>query len=115
MYLHKNPNQTENVILIEIRNQNCKLGEKIHLPLTNEPLFAQIKLEQTLLGHILSFFYKSPKLIINVELVDGSEKNFVLIANMAESGFVISPLVENTSEFLFLYGDTSYMKTKDVK
>ncbi len=43
------------------------------------------------------------------------KKQFRIIAGMAKSGFVLSPLIENTTEFELLYGENDLLDNKQVK
>ena len=89
-------------------------GESVDLPQSNQPIFAQIDIEPTILGHIANILYKTSQLTISLKLNNGTEKKYRIIAEMAKSGFIISPLIEDTSEFGMLY-DNSLLNDKLVK
>jgi len=90
-------------------------GQKIVLPVSSKPIFMQVDIKKTFLGHILSILYKPEQLYIRVELQNGKESKYRLIANMARSGFIISPLIENTTEFSMLFGEKFLLNNKQVK
>ncbi len=45
---------------------------------------------------------------------NGMTKQYRIIAGMAKSGFLLSPLIENTSEFEMLYGKQGILDGKRV-
>lgn len=92
-----------------------KFGEIVPVPESREPVFAAIEIRPTILGRAASFVFKSSQLQITLELKDGAKRQYRLIAGMAESGFVISPLVESTTEFAMLFGKREYLRSKVVK
>jgi hypothetical protein len=61
------------------------------------------------------FLFKPSELGITLELATGEKKQYRMIASMAKSGFLISPLIENTSEFAMLYGERDALDEKRVK
>lgn len=92
-----------------------RLGETVPLPQSSYPLLAEIDISPTLIGRLASLFYKPDKLDVIIDTEDGMRKTYRIIAGMARSGFVISPLVENTEDFLFLFADAAYWNGKRVK
>lgn len=80
------------------------LGEALQLPPTQGLLFARLRIEPSLLGRFWSLFYKPGELFVTATLSDGAVKTFRLIAGMAQSEFLLSPLIESTAEFGLLYG-----------
>lgn len=104
LVLRKNPGVGPYPELPRIATGRYRLGQRIALPASAGPLFAQLEFRPTLLGAVAGFVYKPSQLQIQVELADGGTRQFRMIAGMARSGFLISPLVENTSEFGLLYG-----------
>lgn len=80
------------------------LGEEVSLPTVTEPLFAQINISPTLLGRLISLLFKTDELRISIRLTDDA-RDYRLVANMAKTKFLLSPLIENTSDFLLLSGN----------
>ena len=64
-----------------------------------EALWAEIELEQTALGAVLSTLFRPPRIWLDVATRDGREGRFRLIPGMARAGFVLSPAVANTLDF----------------
>ena len=79
-----------------------KLGEEIPLPATSAVLWARVDLRPTLLGKLFGLAYKPPELQIEFHLMDGAVHQFRYIAEIGDSGFVVSPLVRSTNDFLAL-------------
>ena len=48
-------------------------------------------------------------------MANGTEKAFLFISSMGDTGFVLSPLVENTAEFALLFEGLNAMKSKVVQ
>lgn len=69
--------------------------------------WAQIIIRPTLLGRIAGAVFKPPSLQIRYVFPDGHEQEFRYIAGMGESGFLISPLVESTNDFVQLTAPNS--------
>lgn len=107
---HKTTGQLE-FVSQEIHN----FGDVIAVPNTEQPLFTEIIINPTLRGRLANTFLKPEQLTIVFELADGTKRQYRIIANMAKSAFLISPLIENTSEFALLYGYKSALNTKIVK
>lgn len=87
----------------EIINKHAKIGDQITVPTSSTPIIAEINIKPSLIGHIIGLFYKPSELNIEVTLVNGLIRNYRYIAEMGEGGFIISPLVEDTSDFANLY------------
>ena len=79
------------------------LGEIVEIPHNREILFAEIEIKLTLFGRIAAALFKPNQLQITVTLNDGSVKNYRIASVMTKSGFVLSPLIENASDFSAIY------------
>ncbi|HEY0140921.1 MAG TPA: glycosyltransferase [Thermoanaerobaculia bacterium] len=80
----------------------AKLGEKVQLP-SHDPTFARFTIALSRRGKVASVFYRTPPLRIRLGLADGTEKKFRFVRRMAESEFLLSPLVENRPAFAALH------------
>lgn len=102
---------------MEFYHSEHNLGEEVVLPETKGgPLFAKIEISPTLIGRVRSILFKPPQLNISVKLSNGKTKNYRIIRNMASAGFLISPLLENTRDFVFLtVSRNDYLTDKVVK
>lgn len=109
----------ENINIIEdpikLTNEKHTFGESVNLPYSELPIFAQIEIKPTIFGRLMSILYKPSQLNILLELNNGIKKQYRIISGMTKSGFVISPLIENTAEFGMLYGESGFLNQKQVK
>ena len=78
------------------------LGEEIPLPVPSEVLWAKIAMKPTMLGELVAVIYKLPQLQIEFRMADEDKRQFRYIAEMGETGFVVSPVVQATYDFLAL-------------
>jgi hypothetical protein len=90
-----------------------QLGKSVELP-SGGLLYAEIDVQKTLFGELVSAFYKPPQLHITTTLKDGTSKTFRFVASMARSGFIVTPLIENAGEFGLLFGDEEQLGDKAV-
>jgi hypothetical protein len=78
-------------------------GEPVMLPdTTNEPIWAEMAINKTILGSAVSTFYKPPVLMLMVSLRDGRQVSHRLIPGMVRGGFLLSPLIRNEVDFVSL-------------
>ena len=91
------------------------LGETVKVPDTDQPIFAELEIKPTLYGQLAIIFFKPSPLLITVELENGIKKQYRLNANMAKSGFLLSPLIESTNEFALLYQKKQLLEPKKIK
>ena len=103
------------VAMKNISSNEYKFGEEVEIKNGEEILFTEFEIKPSLLGKLVTIFYKPSQLQIDVTLNDGSTRNFRIISSMVESGFVISPLIENAEEFKLLYGKEKSLRNKIVK
>ncbi len=89
--------------LTPLYNTSVHWGEPVNPPsTTNGPIWAEIEVEKTLTGTMVSTLYKPPILMLNVTLRDGRQYGFRLIPGMARSGFLLSPVIGDTTSFAAL-------------
>lgn len=115
LFLRKKKSISEIEKPLKLTSEKHTFGESVNLPHSSQPIFAQIEIKPTLLGRIASIFFKPSQLQITLELKNGMRKQYRIIAGMAKSGFLISPLIENTAEFGMLYGKNGFLEGKLVK
>lgn len=95
--------------------ETSRLEETVNVPNSGELVFVKLELKQTLLGRLTTVLFKPPQLKISLNLANGEKKEYRIISGMANSGFLISPLVESTDEFAALFGDSRPLPDKAVK
>jgi hypothetical protein len=114
LYLTKAQPPGPDPALIPVAEEVHSIDHDFDVPLSSQPLFAQIDIHPTILGRIVTTLYKPPQLTIQVRTRGGLSKTYTLISGMARAGFVISPLVENADEFDLLYGDSNHWNDRQV-
>jgi len=90
------------------------IGENIELPKSEGVHYARVHLKKSLLGTIANTLFKPSQLEIRLGMQDGSTRKYRMVANMAESGFVISPLIFDTTDFALLYAEPRLLNDKKV-
>lgn len=91
------------------------LNTWVELPNTEQKLFASIDIQPSLLGKLKNIVFKSSHLGIAVRLADGSTKYFRLVAGNVSTNFLLSPLIESTEQFSFLYKDSILLHKNRVE
>lgn len=116
LFLEKNK-QTEDVrtSLFSVMNNKYNLGDTVELPVSDQPLFAKIEITPTIIGRLASILFKPSQLQLTVELGNGAKKQYRIVSGMAKSGFIVSPLIEDTLDFSMLYADPALLDEKTVK
>lgn len=87
-------------------------GQTVLLPQQDGPLFAKIVLRRTLFGNLLNTLYRPTEVHIELELQDGSKASYRVLPEMMETGFVVSPLVANMTDFsALMQGDEQALRS----
>ena len=115
LMLQKNVIQSSINETVKEQRQLSSLGQITTVPQLSEAVFVKLDIKPTILGHLANFIFKSAPLQIEVNLTNGDKKTYRLISGMAKAGFILSPLIENTSDFIKLYGDKNFLLDKTVK
>ncbi|WP_054052315.1 hypothetical protein [Pseudomonas nunensis] len=115
LFLAKNPTPTNDANPTTIQSAIHHLGEEISVPDMASPVFVELDIKPNLFGHLANILFKSAQLKIKVTLTGGQSQEYRLISGFTKSGFIISPLVESTSDFGMLFGDSSFYEHKRVK
>ncbi|MEJ0090749.1 MAG: hypothetical protein WDM80_13525 [Limisphaerales bacterium] len=88
---------------ILIKDAALAFGKPLILSgLSNSPIWAEIEINKTLPGTVISTLYKPPALSLKVSLRDGRQGEFRLVPGMARSGFLLSPYIYNNELFIVL-------------
>ncbi len=85
-----------------------RFGETISIPsATNGPIWAEFAIDQSLLGKVVTTFYKPPPLVISSSTVGGMALRNRLVPGMARGGFLLSPLVLDAESFATIAAGTA--------
>lgn len=102
-------------ILYSTPKIKCFFDNTIQVPDKSDFTFVKLDINSTFLGKVFSIFLKPTQLKIRLTLSDNSIKEYRIISDMAKSGFIISPLIENSLELGFLYVSSSLLFFNKVK
>lgn len=91
------------------------IGRKVITPKNNGLVYMQLDIEPTLLGRLLNIFFKSSELRMMVYLRSGAVRNYRIIPSMAKTGFIFSPLIENSADFSSLFLDPNILIPNEVE
>jgi hypothetical protein len=115
LYLSKAPIPIEIPDKGERLTRTYSFGQQVIPPKSSGLMFAEIETNLTFLGKAANVLYKPSSLQIDLELENGTKKNYRLVSGMLKSKFLLSPLVENTDDFSSLYRNEIYFIDKKVK
>jgi hypothetical protein len=115
LFFKKNTNINQPVNQIRLLTASHRFGETVQLPYTRQPLFVRLEIRLSLAGRIANIVHKPNQLAIRLDLINGEHKQYRMIAEMAESVFLLSPLVEDTDEFKLLMEQSELLNFKKVK
>ncbi len=77
------------------------MGEWMELP-RGQPLWARVVIHPTLAGQLASVLFRLPELRITLRYPGDVVRQFRFIAGIGETGFLLSPTVGNTADFMAL-------------
>lgn len=77
-------------------------------------MFIEADIKKNVAGKVVNTLYKVAPLVIALRLENGETRQFRLPSEMAQSGFVVSPLIQSTIEFALLYAN-GYVQGSRVK
>ncbi|WP_230849884.1 hypothetical protein [Ralstonia solanacearum] len=114
LYLKKEVSGTEGVKLEPAGGGVFSLGEEVVVPEGAYPVFIEADIKKNVAGKVVNTLYKVAPLVIALRLENGETRQFRLPSEMAQSGFVVSPLIQSTIEFALLYAN-GYVQGSRVK
>jgi hypothetical protein len=116
LYLRKLQSTSEQSDLLPVGGDSVhKFGDVIAVPDAASPIFAELAIRLSILGRLEDTFFKPTELQIALNLENGTTKTYRFITEMAKSDFMISPLVQDTGDFVHLYGGKRYLDDRAVK
>lgn len=113
LFLRKSQSTKRSVMRV-LQKGRYSLGETIPIDHPGRLLFARVALESTLPGKLIGLLYKPSQLQITLHLIGGQTRSYRFVAEMGRSEFLLSPLVERTSEFALLYDGVRQLVGKEV-
>jgi hypothetical protein len=89
--------------LTRVEEMTIHFGKAFTLPsTTNAPLWAEMEINESLLGTVAEALYKPAILRLMVSLRDGRQIYFRLVPGEARGGFILSPLIGDKASFVSL-------------
>jgi hypothetical protein len=88
-------------ILGSSRRFRARVGEEITITGTR-PVFVKIGMKETWLGLIFNLLFRSPEVRMIVKVKGSTETSYRLVPEMASSGFLLSPFVDDARSYLAL-------------
>lgn len=102
-YIHLRKRSTvPDMPLTPLLQQKINVGMPLSIPESTGGIYARFKFKKSLAGELANIFYKTSSIHLLIETDDGNKKTFRLIPKMTESGFIISPHIETTTDFSWL-------------
>jgi hypothetical protein len=102
LVLHRDPTP-RHFTLTALSSRICRFDEHIPVPVSPSGiLWAQIKLRQTFCGKLGTLMLRAPEVDIAFITADGVRDRKRLVPGMAETGFVLSPIVSDARGLLSL-------------
>jgi hypothetical protein len=115
IFLSKDQRRNALPAICSLSSNTFEFGQSISVPDNKGLIFVEIDLKPTLLGRLMNILFKTSELHIQVLLENGQSKDYRIIPGMAKSGFILSPLVENTKDFETLISKQNIDKLSQVK
>ena len=95
--------QPRNVRLIPQSAAPASFNEKISLPEGIDLLWARLDIEKTPMGRVCELLFKMPILHIALEFENGTKSRHRIVPRAAQSGFLLSPLIDSARRFARLW------------
>jgi hypothetical protein len=103
LFLKKNQEKNNPAILCEIGSGVYSMGQTIAVPINPDShqdlSYVEIDIKPTVLGRVMNVLFKTSEMRILVQLNNGQSRDYRITPSMAKSGFILSPLIENTNDF----------------
>lgn len=114
VYLEKRKGDVPHLKIVTILEHDYNINQTVSIPTTGSALYVNVMMKRTLLGRLQGILFKPEELHITVTLLDGTTRIYRYVPGMGEAGFVLSPLIENASDFLLSYGSSRNLENKRV-
>lgn len=98
-----------------ISSNLVKLGESVNVPDFEGQVYMTAEVDQTISGRVRSLLFKPTQLMIRMVLNNGQTREYRTVSGMMKTEFLVSPTVENTTEFAYLFGGSEFLSSKKVK
>lgn len=100
----------------ELSQGRFDLNEVIPVAQSDRPVMMKVDLRQSLSGKLLSALFRSATMEIEITMEGGKIVRRRFVPAMGETGFVVSPFVDSTADFVMMAeGDATVSKVKSVR
>jgi len=86
--------------MLEIFRKKVRFWADIDVPNDSRPIWIEINPKLSCIGKIRSIIYQAPNLCIAVKDFQGKEDYFRVVPAMGKTGFLLSPWITTTKEFV---------------
>ncbi|MEI2387750.1 hypothetical protein [Breoghania sp. JC706] len=100
--------------LTELGRKRAVIGAYQPVPESRYPIFVEIEVRKSLFGKIADLFYKPRNLTLEVRTATGATKSYRYVSGMGREGFMLSPIVANSTELAELYAGDEARDAKKV-
>lgn len=108
--------KASSVMTLSSTGSQSPTDQDIAVPNHSRGLVAQIEVRPTFVGRLASVLFKSTELHIQLTLESGAERRFRFVPGMGAAGFVLSPYVSATRDFVLLQeGNVDALSTSRVR
>lgn len=117
--------EKENIILRHIKRvmpfsikaisqRTYNIGSLMDVPASSvDPIWVTMKVNESFLSKIVSFFYKPPRYLIEFFGKNGFQDTFKFMPRMARSGFLINPLIIDNSSAVIVLDRLKYLHKRE--
>ena len=88
--------------LVPLLRTSIRFGAELSVKNGDSLIWAHIHLKKTFIGRLLTMLLSAPIVSLEVTLRDGTVQVFRIVPGEAAEGFLLSPLVQNGTDFLIL-------------
>jgi hypothetical protein len=89
------------------RETTLTWGERLQIPQLGPCLWAEVDIEPSLQGRLLSLVYQLPVIDIVLEMTRGKPRRRRFVPGMGKTGFLLNPMVETAATFANVCSPTS--------
>jgi len=90
--------------LVSITNSEVAFGVNVTVPaVSNAPVWVEIGIKKSFAGKLISAAYKPPVLIMAVNFKNRPTLFYRIVPGLAQTGFLLSPVIGNTKSFAALF------------
>lgn len=100
--------------LVDLGQADARMGQPIKIPDFDGQVYMTVKASPTVLGKLKSLLFKPSYLLARVTFKSGQILDYRVISGMMQTPFLVSPLIENSKEFLSMYVSTEFIDIKKV-